>query len=744
MNNAELVHTLTSRGLFIFPCNENKQPLTKNGFKDATIDQNIISTWFKKWPLFKIGIPAEINGFFAVDVDPDGLQTWESWIKENGSTGAGPCQRTPRGGLHILFKLPEGVKVPNNAGQLAPGIDLRSRGYICTGKGYEWFDNGHGPAAELTEAPEWLISKIAALSEQKTTYNDQSGDFEPVDPIEAATYWLNKALDRARPGNRNETGFWLACQLRDSGLSQNEAARYMRDYAAKVPGTDYPEAEAMASLREAYRGQPRKPATLPGAKNRIIHMEEIINEKKEEVMTMDIQAPPPEIVEYVRGYEPTDTGNGQRFISLHGPEMRWVDSAGRWFIWDGMRWAKDINGEVERRAKDTARSILQEAYQETDKGKAKNLTAWAFKSQGRAGINNMIELAKSEHGITIPLETFDQSPDYLNFRNGTLDLRTGELKSHNPEDYITKLIDLDYNERATCPRWLQFLDEIMDHNEPLINFLQRAVGYTLTGDTGEQVFFTCYGKGANGKSVFLETVLNALGPDYAINTQAKTILVKDRQGGINNDVARLRGLRFVTVNEIPGRGKLDEAKVKEFTGGDTITARYLFQEEFSFKPEFKLWVRTNHKPIITGVDLGIWRRVRLLPFTVTIPPEAQDTKLQDKLREEWPGILTWAVLGCLAWRDEGLPMPDEVKAATAEYKHEQDTMQPFIEDRCNIDKTNHAKASELYTAYKAWAEINGERAMTNTAFGRELSERGFEKKRDMNGNNYAGIALKKE
>jgi putative DNA primase/helicase len=304
---------------------------------------------------------------------------------------------------------------------------------------------------------------------------------------------------------------------------------------------------------------------------------------------------------------------------------------------------------------------------------------------------------------------------------------------------------MSYNERAKCPMWLKFLNEIMDGNTRLIDFLQRAIGYSLTGLTTEQLFLILWGIGANGKSVFSETILGMLGEDYARNAQAKTILTRDGRGdsGINNDLARLRGIRFVTVNEIPGRGRLDEAKVKELTGTDTITARFLFHEPFQFQPPFKIWIRTNHKPIITGTDPGIWRRVRLVPFNVSIPPEEQDKHLIEKLRDEYPGIMAWAVMGCLTWLDEGLTFPDEVRAATAEYKADSDTFQPFLEECCIIDKTATTTAASLYEKYKEWATTNNERPMTKNMFGRELSERGFDKFRPgtTGPTTYSGIGL---
>lgn len=457
---------------------------------------------------------------------------------------------------------------------------------------------------------------------------------------------------------------------------------------------------------------------------------------------LEVNTPPPEMVRYVTGYDTTDLGNAMRLVAIHGADMHWIPELKKWVVWNGTRWQIDQTGEADRRAENTARSILQEAYAETDTTRAKRLSQWAFASQSHGKLTVMLERAKSQPGVTMALSSFDRDPYALNFYNGTLDLRTGILRPANPLDLITKQVELNYDSGAECPQFLKFLNEIMAGNASMIHFLQRGLGYSLTGDTGEQCLFIPYGRGANGKTVLMETILGILGEDYAINARAETV-IGDRHSGATNDLARLKGARFVTINEIPAQGRLDEARIKEMTGSDTITARFLFCEEFSFRPEFKLWVRTNYKPVVQGVDDGIWRRLKLLPFVVTIPQEARDPKLLQKLQTEWQGILSWLVQGCLEWQQTGLDVPEEVRQATKEYKEEMDILSPFFEAKCILEASQSATSAQIYKAYLEYCEDTGERRpLKQNALSRELTARGFDKKRTSAGAVYNGIGLK--
>lgn len=435
----------------------------------------------------------------------------------------------------------------------------------------------------------------------------------------------------------------------------------------------------------------------------------------------------------------TDLGNGRRMASQHGP---WLRYAGRWFVWDGMRWAKDATGEVERRAKETARHIVGEAQAATDDERPK-LMKWAMASESATRIRSMIEMARSEPPVAVSGEVFDRDPMLLNCPNGTVDLRTGELRSHRREDMITKVAGAPFDLSATCQLWLAFLARIFDGNESLISYIQRALGYALTGLTAEQVFFFLYGLGKNGKSTLLEVMRAVLG-DYALAGSFSMLLVNKNGGGPRNDIARLRGARFVTAIESGAGTTLDEAVVKQLTGGDTIAERALYQEASEFRPTHKLLLAANHKPVIKGTDEAIWRRVHLIPFTVEIPEPERDKHLDEKLMREASGILAWLVGGCLEWNRIGLNPPQEVLAATANYRAEMDDIGPFFDARCVVEPRASVKAGELYAAYKSWAEEVGESPISQTAFGLRLGEKGFAVKKRESGKHRMGIRLRKE
>ena len=280
-----------------------------------------------------------------------------------------------------------------------------------------------------------------------------------------------------------------------------------------------------------------------------------------------------------------------------------------------------------------------------------------------------------------------------------------------------------YDEGAEAPTWLAFLDRIMAGDRELIDFLQRAIGYSLTGDTREHCLFILYGTGRNGKSTKLETLRALLG-DYAMQTPAETLLVK-RENAIPNDIARLRGGRFVAASESEDGKWLAESLVKQLSGGDTLSARFMRGEWFDFLPTFKTWLATNHKPVIRGTDVAIWSRIRLVPFDVRIPDAEQDKGLGARLRAELPGILRWAVAGCLAWQRDGLGAPAGVRRATDRYREEMDVLAGFLADRCLVAPTAQASAAGLYKAYTEWCEASGEKPLSQRALGPRLLERGF-------------------
>jgi P4 family phage/plasmid primase-like protien len=422
---------------------------------------------------------------------------------------------------------------------------------------------------------------------------------------------------------------------------------------------------------------------------------------------------------------PTDVGNAKRFVARHGANVRYCHLWQKWLIWDTRRWCIDETGQIERLAKETVKAIFAQAA--TLSGEAREeLFKHALKSEHEQRIKAMIALARSEQGVPVRPSQLDSHPLLLNVLNGTLDPRVGQLREHRKEDLITKLAPVAYDADATAPVFIRFVVQIMRGRRKLIRYLQRALGYALTGSTKEQVFFVWYGTGANGKSTLLNIVHEMLGPDFTKTTPADTFTVKPYGDGIPNDLAQLKGARFVTASEVEGR-KLDEAKLKRMTGQDPISARFMRAEWFQYVAQFKIFFACNVKPEIESAGHAMWRRIRLIVFDVRI--DEPDNSLPDKLRQELPGILAWCVRGCMAWQKFGLGAPDTVVTATAAYKQEIDDVGRFLADRTQATPGARVAAKDLYAAYRQWCQRAEEEPLSQQRFGRKLTERGMLKSR---------------
>lgn len=434
----------------------------------------------------------------------------------------------------------------------------------------------------------------------------------------------------------------------------------------------------------------------------------------------------------------TDLGNARRLVERHGENMRFVATWNQWLIWDGRRWRRDTTAEAVRLAKETVASIYLEVLESEDADERKEIIKWAARSEAEARIRAMLALAQSEPEIALESDSFDRSPYLLTVENGTLDLRSGKLLTHDRRHLLTRLAPVVYDPRAECPTWLAFLTRIMADDDELIGFLQRAIGYSLTDDTSEQVLFLLHGNGQNGKSKMLEAIEGVVG-DYGMQTPTTTLMAK-RDNNIPNDVARLKGARFVKAIETDEGHALAESLVKQMTGGDMLSARFMRGEWFDFRPSFKLWLAANHLPTIRGNDDGIWRRIRYIPFEVQIPEDERDNQLGEKLKAEYPGILAWAVQGCLLWQCDGLKPPEKVTRATSAYRETMDRFSAFLEDCCVLTKNATVSAKRLRAAYEQWCADNGEHPKNQTWFGLQLQRRGAIK--DKNGTvSYRGIGL---
>jgi putative DNA primase/helicase len=428
-----------------------------------------------------------------------------------------------------------------------------------------------------------------------------------------------------------------------------------------------------------------------------------------------------------------DMWNAERFKERYGDVIHYNVKKG-WHIYNGKMWEEDILGRIRGLADKTIIELYRyeslirqyDAIHETKKNK--DFFKWVSLSRNAGRKDNMLREIAAMDGIAALPEWFDQDKFLLNCRNGTLDLRTGKLHPHNKEHMITRIIDIEYDPDAKTKIWDNFLNRIFDGKKDLVEFMQRAMGYTLTGSIKEQCIFILYGIGKNGKSTFIETIRELFGA-YVRKVTDKVFTSKDNYYNSMGEIARLPGARLVTTDEPKEGARLEEGLVKQISGGAPLLAKYLYKEPFEFMPEFKLWMEGNHKPVITGTDLGIWRRIRLIPFNVVIPPEERDADLAEKLKAELSGILAWVVRGCIIWQKDGLMEPEDILVATDEYRNEMDSLQVFIDECIEFNQDSFVKSGDLYGIYSIWCSENGAKPLSSTKLSMKLQDRGYKKDR---------------
>lgn len=460
-------------------------------------------------------------------------------------------------------------------------------------------------------------------------------------------------------------------------------------------------------------------------------------------------------------FAPTDIGNAERFAHQHASSARYCHQWKQWLIWDGARWARDTKGQVFLKAKETIRSIPDEA-QTCSGSKRTELLKWAIKSESSQRVQAMLSLAEKEPGMAVLVEELDANPWLFNVLNGTIDLKTGRLREHDPDDLITKLGGAIFDEEAQCPNFVANLDTVFQGNAALIQYVKRAFGYSLTGVRWEQMILFLLGMGSNGKTL-LTSIMLALFGDYG-HTIDPGVLMLRRDDRMATGLADCQGKRLLVCSETNDGRRLDEALVKQITGGEAITAERKYENPFTFVPQFQIWFSTNHSPDIRGTDHGIWRRVQLLPFDVRFwdaekgeegPAHLQANKgLAEVLLSELPGILQWALQGCLEWQVDGLTTPEEVRNATAQYREDQDIIGAFIKECCDTGEPKNIRdtAKNLYTKYVKYCEDASEPPKKQRSFGDALKERGFVNKtedgKEIRASNgaamWAGVALKRD
>jgi len=707
-------------------------PLVPNGHLDATTDEPTIMAWYTRRPTAGLAMATgPESDVFVVDRDDrnGGHITLELLEAKYGPLPVSLRARSgSHAGEHIAFLYPNhGRCVVSRKDALGPGLDVKGAGgYVVvapsvhvSGNRYEWLDEDE---STLEEAPEWLLDLVCEkAAESVSPAPEDDVDAPEANVLRAGAYVAKIPGAVSGEGGHDQTWRAALAAVRGFDLSERQGLEVLRRYNGRC-SPPWSEKELAHKVAQAKRNA-RVPAGY------------LLVEKLERPDQSDQAVA-------ARGPRPlTETGNAERLVDIFGGDLRWSASLG-WLAWDGRRWARDDRRRAYAMAKETVRRIYREAAEATDDEVRKDLSKWATRSESRAAREAMVALAASEPGIAIGVNELDADPWLLNVVNGVVDLRTGNLLPHDRKALMSKIAAVPYLAGAVAPTWLKVLERALP--DPDVRaFVQRFFGYAATGAIREHVIVIFWGTGANSKTTVVETVKFALG-DYAIQTNPALLMAKSSDTH-PTERATLHGRRLAVTSETEEGRALAEVQVKQLTGGDSINARLMRCDEFTFQPTHKLIMSTNHRPRVRGTDLGIWRRLQLVPFTVTIPEDERDPELLDKLKAEGPGILRWIVDGCLAWQRGGLQAPEAVRAATDDYRRDEDVLAQFLADRCYVSpaksETVRVRAGDLYKAYRGWCEATGTREVSQRSFGTAMSERGFQRTTRGSPTFYLGVRL---
>ena len=745
-----------ARGWAVFPIFPGKKRplgrLVPHGLNDSTTDADLIRSWWADTPAANIGIATgKASGLAVVDVDGEtGKRSWEALLVGRDPLLPTLTSRTPRGGYHLVYQRPEaGFK--NSTSALADKVDTRGDGgYIVAppsvahGKAYQWDDED----ARVALLPAWVLPAMAPKEVEYDRGTPVEADMTERDRKRLEAWSRGTLRDRCSrlattaEGGRNQRLFSAAADVGSciaaGGIDAAQAVAELRS-AAQAAGLK--PGETKKTIESGLKKGAAEPLVLPDddREEYAPPPTDYDAPRRDPREHLRVVPPPdggegPQSDAGARWYNLTDVGNAQRFRDDHRDDLRYCSDIGGWHVWTGQRWEQDGLGRVMEMAKDTVAGIGVDGIDGLDSKLVKSLRKHANKTESGGHIPTMINFAKSSPPFPVRTDDWDQNHWLLSVKNGTVDLRTGELREADQKDLITKCAPVEYDPGAECPLFLKFLDEIMVNRWELVQYLHRAIGYSLSASTQEQCLFFLHGKGSNGKSTLMNIIRYILGDDYSQSIEPALLLDRNNYGGgPSPEIARLRGARLVTTAE-PNPGKrLDEAFIKGITGGDPLTARFNRQDTFQFTPVLKLWFSANHKPRIIGTDHAIWRRIKLVPFLAKFEGKQIDRDLEKKLRAEMPGILRWAVEGCVLWQDSGMKEPEEVKLATAEYRGSQDILAPFIDECCTVEGDCDVTIADLYGSYKRWAEDNGEKVHSKRRFGQMMDERGYAKARGAKG-----------
>lgn len=687
--------------------------------------------YFKK-PYFGIDIDdvwTEIERYKMDDIDDNMVY---EFIEMMGSY----AEYSPSGtGIHILCKgkLPEGGRRKGNVEMYSSGRFFTVTGNIASQ--YKGVVDG-------TESVKYLHNKY--IQKQEVAQQYIRSDYDSL--IDLPEDEIVKAALNSKKGKRFEVflnGGWEAFYN-----SHSEADMAFANDLAFWTGRDYSKMDSIfrnsSLMREKWDEKRKNSIYGRDTLNKAIQECSSVYRAKGEDEDFQLFVEQDDKKEDRPYFSYDDTGNAERFVYRNKEVTRYSYTNKCWYFYDGKQWVSDTTGQIKRLLDKVVEEMKKEDVYMAD-GVDEEEAIKAFQKHIKSSRSNRGKTAmlkETEHHLPVSPDDFDKDKSVFNVQNGYLDLINGNLKDHDRKKMFTKISNVEFTDKIDCPRWIDFLNEIFEYDQELIDFIQKSVGYSLTGSTREQCMFILFGNGRNGKSVFLDIINDILGT-YATNIQPQTLMVKQQTSGANSDIARLKGSRLVTTTEPNDGVRLDEGLVKQLTGGDKVTARHLYGNEFEFDPEFKIWMATNHKPIIRGTDDGIWRRLKMIPFEYQIPDNKVDKNLKYKLRKELSAILNWALEGALKWQKEGLKNPRVVEKANQEYRVEMDVTELFIQECCEVDKDYSIQAKTLYQTYIEWAKENSQYQMSNTRFGKEMGNK-FNKRKSDGKIKYFGLTINEE
>ena len=720
----EAALSYASKGWPIFPCN-GKDPLTPHGFKDASTDPEQIDAWWNKWPHANIGLDCGGAEIVAIDIDPrnDGMTSWELLRQQYQDIPKTATSCTGGGGYHLLYSVPQGIDPKSLKVKLCQGIDVkRMGGYIIlppsvhpdTGKTYKW-GNGRGPdALSPVPLPEPFVKLLTRMdTDPSTTATSEHEPLSTNDEIEKA----REALKNLTPSRCDDYAEWIQVGLSlralgDAGLviwdEWSKGSTHYHDGACNKHWSTFP-ATPKITLQSLYywaqEDQPgwKSPFSTNGHNSGEVPEPEFPSDEStlaENPVTNDI----------LLKANLSSEGNAECLVLLYGNKLRYDHTRLTWLIWNGEIWEIASEGQAERLTVATVRERYRAGANlpgttEEQIAYKKRFAGYMVNSENARNIKQVLESANTMPGIATKAEQWDADPWAVNAGAVTIDLKEVKTRSNRKEDYITKHLGTVFDPSAACPRWILFLNEVFHGDAELIAYIQRAIGYSLTGDVSEQAFFLCIGKGSNGKSVLFNIIGKLLG-DYAGSTDFVTFDADTAEA--RGDLAKLKGTHLVTIIETDEDKHLAEARIKAITGKDrVITARALYERPFDYHVTFKLWLAMNHPPVVRGTDKGIWRRIQRIDFTETFENSRDDKTLEDKLVQELPGILNWALIGLKQWHSQRLSPAQSVRTVTNKYRDDSNMVGQWLDECTATGEKMEMKFKDGYKSFELWCRDHG-------------------------------------